>query len=169
MIPVYFLLMTEAFLEKWPRGLMIAYKVYFGLAWLLICAMTYVDFFHFTRYGKRMRFADYAAWNFSVITEQMEPLQRHQILIFSVITVMLLSLGYMLTKALQFGEWKDEFSPVPGSKFEMTWRVLLPLLIVFLAARGTVEAHHLGLEHSEVSSMKSINEMALNPVWCFDK
>lgn len=169
MIPIYFLLMIEAFMEKWPQGLLIAYKVYFGLMWFVICVLTYIDFFHFARFGTRMRFADYTSWNFSVLIEQMELLPRHQVWIFSVITVMLFSLGYMLTKALRFGEWKDEFSPIAGSKIEILWRVALPLLIVFLAARGTVEAHHLGLEHSEVSSMQSINEMALNPVWCFDK
>jgi hypothetical protein len=169
MIPIYFLLMIGAFTEKWPAGVLTGYKVYLGIAWLVICLLTFVDFFHFAKFGTRMRFADYTSWNFSVLLEQMQAMQRHQILIFSVITLMLLSLGYMLTMSLKFGEWKDEFSPIPGSKWEITWRVLFPLLIVFLAARGTVDAHHLGLEHSEVSSMKAINEMALNPVWCFDK
>jgi hypothetical protein len=45
----------------------------------------------------------------------------------------------------------------------------LPLLLIVLAARGTVEAHHLALEHSEVSNNKALNEMGLNAVWCFDK
>lgn len=169
MIPIYFLLMIQAFMEKWPRGLLNACKVYFVLAWLLICALTYIDFFHFSRYGARMRLADYMNWNFSILLEQMNLMQRHQVLIFSVISVMLLILGYTLTKSLRFGEWKDEFSPQAGTKVEVLWRILVPLFIVFLAARGTFDAHHLGLEHSEVSSMKPINEMALNPVWCFDK
>lgn len=169
MIPVYFLLMIQAFSEKWPRTISIGYKIYFGIIWSVICVLTYIDFFHFSRYGARMRLADYVSWTFPKLIEEMELLQRHQVLIFSVITVMLLSLGYMLTKSLRFGEWKDEFSPQAGSKIEIVWRVVFPLLIVFLAARGTVDAHHLGLEHSEVSSMKPINEMALNPVWCFDK
>lgn len=169
MIPVYFLLMIQAFSEKWPRAILISYKFYFGAAWGLICVLTYVDFFHFSRFGTRMRFVDYTTWDFSALLEQMNLLQRHQVLIFSVITVILMSLGYMLTKSLSFGEWKDEFSPQSGSKTEVAWRILFPLLIVFLAARGTVDAHHLGLEHSEVSSMRPINEMALNPAWCFDK
>ncbi|MNT91983.1 hypothetical protein D3C72_2331740 [compost metagenome] len=75
----------------------------------------------------------------------------------------------MLVVALRFGEWKDEFSPRKGNKFEIFIRLIFPFVLIVLAARGTVEAHHLGMEHSVVSSVSSINEMALNPLWCFDK
>lgn len=169
MAPIYVLLMIQAISEKWPRGIFKFYKVYFALAWLLICVLTFIDFFYFAKFGERMRFKDYSSWNISVLTEQMQSMPTYQIWFFSTITFMLLCLGLMLTKALRFGEWKDEYSPQAGSKFEMAWRILVPLIVVFLAARGTIEAHHLALEHSEVSNMKPINEMALNAVWCFDK
>ena len=57
----------------------------------------------------------------------------------------------------------------PAKKGEMALRILLPLILIVLAARGTVTPHHLALEHSEVSNSKELNEMALNAVWCFDK
>lgn len=168
-IPLYFFIISQAFSERWPRFMFIAYKVYFVVAWFLICLSTYMDFFYFARQGRRMRFADYTSWTPETLSEQFNSLAPNQAWIFTAITIMLFTLGYMLIKGLKFGQWKDEFSPRYGSKFEVVWRVLLPLVLIALAARGTVEPHHLALEHSEVSNNKAINEMALNAVWCFDK
>ncbi len=116
-----------------------------------------------------MRFEDYMAWTPQVLMEQAAGMQKNQVWIFCIITLLLFSLGYMLVKSLKFGEWKDEYSPQIGSRFEIALRIVIPLIVVILAARGTVEPHHLALEHSEVSNSKPINEMALNAVWCFDK
>lgn len=167
--PIYLLLMVQAFSEKWPRFLFAFYKIYFALFWTLVCVLSFMDFFFFSRFGKRMRFADYMSWTPEQLIEQAQALQPNQVWIFCTITVLLLSLGYMLIKSIRFGDWKDEYSPAMGSKVEVIWRMALPLVLVVLAARGTVEAHHLELEHSEVSDNTAINEMALNAVWCFDK
>ncbi|MNJ93403.1 hypothetical protein D3C87_110830 [compost metagenome] len=169
LIPIYFLLMIQAMLEKWPRSLFYFYKFYFSFVWAAVCSVTFVDFFFFSRYGRHMRFADYMNWTPEKLTEQSYALQSNQTLIYGVITALLLALGFMLIKAIKFGDWKDEYSPTQGSKLEVLWRVFLPLILVFLAARGTVEPHHLELAHSEVSNNTVINEMALNAVWCFDK
>lgn len=168
-IPVYLVLMLQAFFEKWPPKGFFFYKTYIGLAWILICALTFVDFFYFAHHGKRMRYVEYSSWTPEVLLEQAKALQINQILVFTVISVVLLILGHMLIKSLHFGEWKDEYSPHPARRGEVLLRILLPLILIVLAARGTVTAHHLNLEHSEVSNSKELNEMALNAVWCFDK
>lgn len=168
-IPIYFVVLIQAFTEKWPRTMFVIYKSYFTLVWFLICVLTLVDYFYFANYGRRMRFNEYMAWTPDTLLEQAQKMQNNQVWIFCTITVMLFSLGYTLTKSLKFGDWKDEYSPHKGGKFEIGWRVIVPLLLIVLAARGTVEPHHLALEHSEVSNNKAINEMALNAVWCFDK
>lgn len=168
-VPLYFLILVQAFSEAWPKAIFWFYKIYFALAWIMICALTFFDFFHFAQFGQRMRFKDYQALNVDMVIEQINRLPQSQGLVFCVIAALLLLLGLMLVKGLQFGNWKDEFSPHPGTKFEVVWRVVLPLILIALAARGTVEAHHLELQHSEVSTIKAINEMALNAVWCFDK
>lgn len=168
-IPVYFFIMLQAVWEKWPQKLFLVYKTYFGFAWILICAVTFIDFFYFVHHGKRMRFAEYSAWTPEVTLEQAKALQINQIVVFTIISIVLLMLGHMLIKSLKFGEWKDEYSPHPAKKGEMALRILLPLILIVLAARGTVTPHHLALEHSEVSNSKELNEMALNAVWCFDK
>ncbi|WP_413576650.1 hypothetical protein ACLVWU_01280 [Bdellovibrio sp. HCB290] len=169
LLPIYFILMIQAVCEKWPNGMFIFYKIYFGAIWLIISLLSFVDFFHYALHGRRMRFAEYSSWTPQFTLEQMQSLPMNQILVFSIITVVLLSLGYMLICAVNFGQWKDEYSPQKGSKIEMALRIVLPLLAIVLAARGTVEAHHLALEHSLVSHSTALNEMALNAVWCFDK
>lgn len=168
-IPVFFVVITQAYLQKWPRSMFIFYKFYFLIIWFLICTLSLVDYFHFARHGAHMRFNDYMSWSPHVLADQALGLQQNQVWIFCVITVLLFVLGYTLTKSIKFGDWKDEFSPQSGSKIEILWRLVLPLIMIGLAARGTVEPHHLALEHSEVSNFTAINEMALNAVWCFDK
>ncbi|MEN0059660.1 MAG: hypothetical protein AAGB31_12545 [Bdellovibrio sp.] len=169
MIPVSLILLLQAFTERWPSWMFVIYRGYFMLVWFLICVLTFIDFFHFVRTGMRMRFTDYMMWTPDAWMDSLHGLQRNQIWIFSVITILLFNLGYMLIKGLRFGEWKDEFSPNTGSRLEMGLRIVIPLMLVALAARGTVTAHHLAWEHSDVSGNKAVNEMALNAVWCFDK
>lgn len=169
LMPVVVLTTLQAFLESWPKGMFTFYRLYLGFAWTVICLLTFIDFYHFTNVGTRMRFADYMSWNFETLFDQAQRILPNQSVIFAVITLLLLALGLMMVIALRFGEWKDEFSPRKGSKFEILIRLILPYAFVILAARGTVEPHHLALEHSMVSSVPSINEMALNALWCFDK
>lgn len=169
LIPVTIMLLIQAFMEKWPRGFFLFYRFYFGIFWVAACLLTYADFFYFARMGKRMRFAEYTSWNLDLFREQAMALQKDQVTVFSIITVLLLILGLMLIMGLKFGEWKDEYSPRKGSFLEAAARIILPLILVALAARGTIEPHHLALEHSEVSNNTVINEMALNAPWCFDK
>ena len=168
-IPIYFVLLIQAISEKWPNWIFTVYKVYFAVVWLLICLMSYVDFFHYAHHGRRMRFAEYSNWTPDLTWEQMQALQTNQALFFTISSVILMVLGYMLIRGLQFGQWKDEYSPQKGSKFELALRIVLPLVLIVLAARGTVEPHHLALEHSLISDNTALNEMALNAVWCFDK
>lgn len=70
---------------------------------------------------------------------------------------------------MQFGNWKDWASPLRPKTLEKSLRVLLPAVLIALAARGTISAHHLRYEDSQVSFTEAINEMALNAPWCFDK
>lgn len=169
LIPVYFFVIAQALMEKWPRAMFVGYKLYFSMIWLVTCAMTFIDYFYFSKYGMRMRFNEYMSWTPETLQQQIAEMLPSQVWVFVVITILLFILGLMLIKGIRFGDWRDEFSPHKGSKFEYFWRLLVPLFLIALAARGTLEPHHLALEHSEVSYTKAINEMALNAVWCFDK
>lgn len=169
LVPVYFVLLFQAIIKKWPAKMFIIYRAYFLLVWIAICSLTVVDFMYFTQMGRRMRFADYQSWNLGELVERAQQLPDNQFWVFSTISVLLFFLGWMLIQNIKLGHWKDEYSPNNGSRWEASLRIVVPLLVIFLAARGTVEPHHLRLEHSEVSLNPVINEMALNAVWCFDK
>jgi len=169
LIPVVFVLLIQAFFEKWPRGMYLIYKTYFGLMWILISLLTYADFFFYALHGKRMRFSDYSSWSFETLWQQWQAVPLNQATIFTVITVLLLVLAHMLIRSLDFGNWKDEYSPHPAKRGEVALRIILPLLVILLMARGTVEPHHLALEHAQISYNDALNEMGLNAVWCFDK
>ena len=168
-IPIYFLVLLQASVVKWPRFMYVSYKSYFILAWLLICFLNFLDYFHFAQAGRRMRFQDYMSWTPSAFSQQIQGVLPYQFWIFCVVTGLLLFLGLSLIRGLQFGDWRDEYSPKKGGKSEIFLRFLVPLLVISFAARGTIEPHHLRYEDSQVSNFTRINEMALNAVWCFDK
>jgi len=47
--------------------------------------------------------------------------------------------------------------------------IIIPFFVTALAARGTWTAHHINIEHSQVSQIQALNQMTLSPVWAFDK
>lgn len=167
--PVYLLLLLPIFQERWPRGVFNSIRIFLGFMWMCICALTFVDFFYFAKFGQRMRYNDYTQWNFATFQEQWGLLSNTDAEIFTGVTVLLFLLGLTVISRLKFTNWKNEISPRRGSRVEIGLRLLLPFIVIFLAARGTVEPHHLRYEDSQVSTYKAVNEMALNAVWCFDK
>lgn len=167
--PIYLVVLIQAISEKWPSGLFQFHKFYFIFVWFLICLITFVDYFHFTRHGARMRMEDYKSWSPEILMQQASALQSNQVWFFLVITVLLFFLGFTLANGIKFGDWKDEYSPKKRGRIEVIWRVLLPLVLIYSFARGTFESEYLTTEQSEVSNFTAINEMALNAVWCFDK
>jgi hypothetical protein len=167
--PLYLIVMIQGFAQKWPRFVFRFYQFYMGVSWFIICLLTYIDFFHFTEKGRRMRFADYLQWSPEVLQSQWHSIHPSQVWLFTALLFVLLIFGISSTKAVTWGDWKDEYSPEPAGRLEIGFRVVIPLLLIVLAARGTIQAHHLELQHSLVSESTFVNEMALNAVWCFDK
>ena len=56
-----------------------------------------------------------------------------------------------------------------SSSIEVILRLTIPILLVLLAARGSVGAHHLGMKDSQISAWSNVNELTLNSVWCINK
>lgn len=72
------------------------------------------------------------------------------------------------TEALTFQEFDS------SKKYHQSWAKRVfhqvgPALLLGLLARGTLTAHHLGLEQSELSRSPIANELALNGIWTLDK
>lgn len=60
--------------------------------------------------------------------------------------------------------------PLPAKFQGPIWfKMFFSLFVVALAARGTITAHHLNIEHAQVSNSQEINQISLNPIWNSDK
>ena len=168
-IPVAVGLLFQSYFLLWARGLLLFYKIYFFLIWTVICVLNFLDFSFFISQKKRMRFEDYSLVNWDWMQQHIFAPPALERIVFFVLILVLLLIGLGMVSNIKFGNWKDQVSPDVGTRREVFFRILLPLLGVALAARGTVEEKHLNIEHSQVSTEQSLNEMALNPIWCFDK
>jgi hypothetical protein len=168
-IPVVLLLLVQSYFLLWSQGLLFLYKIYFFVIWIIVCVMNFLDFCFFISQKKRMRFEDYSQLNMDWLQQHVLTPPALERVAFFVLTLILLVIGLGVVSNIKFGNWKDQVSPNIGSTTEILWRLFLPIFGVALAARGTVEPKHLSLEHSEVSSEQPVNDMALNPIWCFDK
>lgn len=163
------LLIIQALTIGWSSWINGFHKLYFLLIWVLMSGMIYLDFFHFVKYGRHMRWQEYESLDFSQYYNWIESSLPSQFWIFTLMVVFFLAIGLAAIRSFDFGHWKDEFSPRKPWLLERTARTLWPLLFVALCARGSLGQHHLRLEDSKVSKNEAINEMALNAIWCFDK
>ncbi|AHI04717.1 hypothetical protein BDW_01035 [Bdellovibrio bacteriovorus W] len=163
------LLTVQAVTVQWSTLTNTLHKLYFFVIWVLMSLMIYVDFFHFAKFGRHMRWREYESLDFSQYYSWIESSLPSQFWIFTLMVAFFLGIGLAAIRSLDFGHWKDEFSPRKPWFMEKTVRILWPLLFVALCARGSLGQHHLRLEDSQVSKNEAINEMALNAIWCFDK
>lgn len=133
--------------------------------WAVVCGLAAADLLFFCESGRRMTLIDLrqGADFFSAVSEK-QGLGTVTLVIAIFVCTWILGAREILSARIAR---RDEHAMDPAWK---TWgRIVIPLLIVGLMARGTVTAHHLERAHSEVSVIPAVNELALNAVWCFDK
>lgn len=159
--PVALLLLVQALGEWWPPVAAWFYKIYFALIWIGVCLANLVDFAVFSPEGHRMGADEYRNLDVSRALDSLGGIPGKHLSIFLAVTALLLVLGLILVKEIRFGYWKDEYSPHRGSRGEVLLRVLTPLLLV-----GAMM-----INNPDPSSLTpdSLRQMALNPIWCFDK
>ena len=136
-------------------------KIYFSVCWFLILLSSAISLPHYLLEGHHYR------WGSTLYG-----------LSFDLITTALLSLIclFMLASVLKT-IWKHFEYPYPylletwkvPAPVEISVRLLIPILIVGMAARGSLGAHHLEKEDSSVSPWDNVNELALNSIWCINK
>jgi hypothetical protein len=137
-------------------------RVYLSIVWFLILANYIVSLTYFLTEGRHFR------WTADTI--QMWPRMDF-------ITVILLILIFVMMAVVTIRSlWEDTYYfPNLTERFKMpeltevALRVFVPMLLVAFAARGTVTAHHLERADSQISPWEIVNELALNPIWCFNK
>jgi len=143
--------------------------LYFGVTTLIIHALAMLDLMFFASNGHRWTIYDYQDKGFdffaSTISRWGVAFSGGIIAFFLLLWVFrsLFILVRIQLHTVDSTEKKQSFG------LELTRGVILPIFIVALAARGTWTPHHLNMEHAEVSQIQALNQLALSPVWAFDK
>ena len=136
-------------------------KVYFTVIWGLIIISSAVSLPHYLREGRHFRWSD--------------PIYAPALDIISMALVCLIFL-FMMASILK-SLWKYfeySFSRILRTTrlpvyLEVFLRIFTPILLVILAARGSVGPHHLEKEDAQISVWENVNELSLNSVWCINK
>ncbi len=139
----------------------ICLKVYLSVCWALVLISAALSLPHFLKEGRHFRWAD--------------PIYGPNLDLTSLVLVGLILL-FMMASILKtlwlyfeypypqiMGAWK--MAPA----LEVGLRLLIPVILVAMAARGTFGPHHLEREDSQISPWENVNELALNSVWCVSK
>lgn len=176
-ILVYGFLLIPALIFWWLITLSIQWKPWavalthwwFRLTWLAVCLLQVVDFMQFHTNGVRIRAVEFESLFGGWLSQIWPQVSLIPFLVFTAVAAIIWTLGAWVLRQVELGDWKDEYSPIRGGAKEILWRLIWPLFVVGLMARGTLEEHHLRYEHSLISNDTRLNEMALNPMWTLDK
>lgn len=168
-IPFYLVVVLMGVLMWWPRFMWFFMKSYLFLIWISISVLMLFDFFYFARHGRHLRWEQYQSWDWDLAGGWILALEPTRRWMYIGVWIFISIAGLLALRYLKYKNWKDWVSPQKPGLFEKTRRILVPALLIALAARGTISAHHLRYEDSQVSFVEAINEMALNPMWCLDK
>ena len=169
LMPLLFFWYLITLTTKWSPWALRVSKAWLRLTWTQVIFLSAIDFPFFHVSGARMRAADFNKLFDGSFSEVWSAMPMMAFFIFLTVLLIIWLLGLWLLGQIRWGDWKDEYSPLKGSPLEISWRLLVPLLLVALMARGTLEEHHLRYEHSLISNDTRLNEMALNPMWTLDK
>lgn len=169
LIPPVLLHVLQAFFISWTKWDQVIFKSYFSALWVFSILLNWIDFFTFAKTQSRARWDDYIDFLNSSLVDQVASQANYTFAIYSAALLLMLFLGLYVIRGLQFGEWRDLYSPHKGKLSEIIWRMIIPLFLVALASRGTLEEVHLEYRHSLISNENGLNELALNPMWCLDK
>ena len=150
-------------LRKWSLW------VYMGLMSLVIHVMGMFDLMFFATSGHRWTFTDWQKQGFDFFVTVVA--KWGSMFTGGVIAFFLL-LWVFRSVFILFRVQLHTVDVLPGRENKLRdifLGLLLPICIAALAARGTITPHHLGMEHAEVSQIQSLNQLALSPLWAFDK
>jgi hypothetical protein len=151
------------FIRRWSLW------IYFGVTTLVIHLLAMLDLMYFASNGHRWTYYD---WEKSGLDFFFTTVQRWGALFTGGIIAFFLLLWVFRSLFVLFRiqmHTTDSASEKKSLAIEVLRGIVAPVFLVALAARGTLTAHHLGMEHSEVSHVQALNELALSPVWAFDK
>jgi hypothetical protein len=139
------------------------FKSYFLFLILLISLLSVLDLFWFHSKGMRLNYLALSEDGFWAVADKAADFR-----LVSAIPLMLLPGLIIFLTTL----WKLNIADTEPSA-RVSEKVMLNLVLSFIvvasAARGTWTAHHLEWAHAQVSNLKLLNELSINPLWNLDK
>lgn len=135
-------------------------------AWTMTCVLAAVDLLFFAVTDRRLTLVDWRA-NSEFFGQAWRVQGPGTALLVIAIVICTWVIGGR--EILSAGDRRGVPSKTRRGPAWRMLQILGPLVLVALMARGTVTAHHLERQHSQISNHQVVNELALNAVWCFDK
>jgi hypothetical protein len=143
---------------------------YLGAVTLVIHVLGLLDLLYFANTGHRWTFADWQGHGLGFIAKTSE--RWGWIFTLGVVAVFIL---LWVVRCL-FALYKVQLHTAPIPEGTTPSRIklwclgaILPVLVVAFAARGTWTPHHLERQDAQISPIASLNQLALSPLWIFDK
>lgn len=161
--------------------------VYLSCVWILSSFIYFNDFFYYTQRGSRFyglqfltRIKEEPPMNLFLSSFfqdfQKLTLQQGQFVLGLIISLFLIFLFSGWTRIFRFYiQQKQNILKFSNLKFyqgqtlnfKLVKLFFLSFILIGLAARGTLSPHHLERADSEISNIKSLNELVFNSVWTF--
>jgi len=155
-----------SFLRRWVLW------IYFGITTFVIHLLGVLDMMYFAANGRRWTYFDWQREGLQFVSSVAQKWGAFYttcvITLFLVLWVVRCLYGLYRARLHQLPVVGPTKPPFSTGTLILTG-VLGPFFVVATAARGTWTAHHINQEHAQVSQNPVLNQLALNPVWAFDK
>lgn len=163
-IPLFFIFWIFYFSDFLPR-VQNFLKAYFVIIVISLGFISIYDYAWFDIYKIRMTatsFNEAGFWSFIESFLKISQLSAMAL----ILAPMVVLIFFILTQKLVTSK---SSKLRPHKRILEFPQVLLSFLLIASAARGTWTAHHLNIEHAQVSELAILNQLALSPVWNLDK
>lgn len=153
-------------LGLWNILFLWATRIYLFLVWTLVCVISLIDGAQFTKSQQRLRHGGYEhLWSINWPHKVFHSFQENPLVCFLFAVVFVLGFTSLWTQKIS--NWKSSAEKM--SRLNILIKILIPLIVVLLGARGSLGPHHLDYRDSQFSTFSPINELSLNALWTFDK
>ena len=136
-------------------------KVYLSVIWVIIIISSAVSLPHYLLDGRHFR------WSDSIYAPALDV--TSMTLVALIFLFMMASILKSLWKYFEISFPRILKTTQLPAFLEVILRILAPILLVILAARGSVGPHHLEKEDAQISAWENVNELSLNSVWSINK
>lgn len=173
LIPMVLILLVMTVRRFWPKWIDRLFKYYLISSWLAISVVSTLDLYFVTMYRRRMSWDQYSQLDF-------HHLEIFKLSYGSTYFYVYLIASLFFTIAGIYTIFQNRLPSLAPTlkapsmaflenRFALFLSALLPVFIVLFMARGNFAAHHLAIQHCEISEQTIAREICINASWNLDK